>query len=143
MRSQIAEAVARWYGGPHVEAFSAGVNPAAAVHPRLAQLMGEIGIPAAGAVPTSLRHRPMAAYDVVVTLCDPERATCPVPPAGPRHISWVIPGPGPGEAAPEALRGLRDAIVARVRALVDELAAGDGPDPARDVRPAPSSPGPA
>lgn len=121
MRSQIAQAYARWYGGPLVDVDSAGVHAADSVHPDLRSLLEEIGVPLGGHVPQSLEHRPFTDYDVVVTLCDPERVACPIPPPGPRHVQWSIPAPDSSLAPMEGLRVLRDEILAHVTQLIDDL----------------------
>ncbi len=67
----------------------------------------------------------MANFDVVVTLCDPNRAVCPVPPPGPYHVHWSIPGPEVSNpvdplALMNGLRALRDEIIRHVRQLLDD-----------------------
>ncbi|OLZ08179.1 hypothetical protein BFX06_05005 [Sulfobacillus thermosulfidooxidans] len=91
----------------------------------MSQLLEEIGIPFVTHSPVPLALYDMADFDVVVTLCDPNRAVCPVPPPGPYHVHWSIPGPDVSSSVDpithmSGLRTLRDEIVRHVRKLLDD-----------------------
>jgi arsenate reductase len=117
-RSQMAEALfSRAAAGRH-EARSAGTAPAAAVHPTVADVMLELGIDLAERVPRRLEDGDAEWADVVVTMGCGE--ACPFIP-GKRYVDWELEDPA-GRPV-EAVREIRDEIDARVRALVDELAA--------------------
>lgn len=117
----MAEAYARQYGGPGLEVLSAGVQRQA-VDPDLVELLKEIGIESKDPVSQQLTADHLQQADIVVTLCDPEQAVCPVPPAGVRHVNWTIPGPAHFSSdRREGLRAVRDAIVTETRRFLADL----------------------
>jgi arsenate reductase len=75
-RSQLAEAItnARF---PAWRAFSAGVHPAAAIHPMTTQVLQEMGIAHHGRS-KSVEEFHDHAFDLVVTVCDDANEECPV-----------------------------------------------------------------
>jgi arsenate reductase (thioredoxin) len=75
-RSQMAEAItnARF---PAWRAFSAGVRPAALVHPMTLQVLQELGIMHDGRPKSAEAFREQA-FDLVVTVCDDANEECPV-----------------------------------------------------------------
>ena len=115
-RSQMSEALfSRAAGGRH-EALSAGTTPAAQVHPEVVAVMRELRIDLAGRTPRLLTRELAAQADVVVTMgCGDE---CPFIP-GKRYIDWGLTDPA-GRPLDE-VRGIRDDIDRRVRALLAEL----------------------
>ena len=116
-RSQMAETLfARAAAGRH-ESRSAGSAPAADVHPAVVDAMREVGIDLTGRVPRRLERTDAEWADVVVTMGCGD--ACPYMP-GKRYVDWDLDDPA-GRPI-ETVRGIRDDIDARVRALVDELA---------------------
>lgn len=115
-RSQMAEAFARRHGGPGVEAFSAGSDPAESVSPRTVELMAERGIDVADAAPASVDELPDAPFDVAVSMGCGDR--CPRVRAA-RRVEWSL--PDPADLSDEEFRRVRDEIEERVRALVRTL----------------------
>lgn len=115
-RSQIAEALARMYGGTAVEAFSAGVRPAAGLDPRAVGFMGDCGYDLAAHFPKGLGDVPGEVFDVAVTIdCRP-----PQPPVrAARREHWEI--PLPDRASPEDFRAMGVLIENRVRGLLGGL----------------------
>ena len=114
-RSQMAEALARLYGAGQVEAFSAGCRPAAPVHPRAAA-MRELGYDLSRHRAKALSGLPDVEFDVAVTmgcgeLCPPLRAKV--------REDWNV--ACPKAMAPELLRGVRDLIAEKVKALLARL----------------------
>jgi arsenate reductase len=75
-RSQMAEAItnARF---PHWRAYSAGIYPAAIVHPMTIQVLEEIGIAHDGHPKPADDFRGHE-FDLVVTVCDEANEECPV-----------------------------------------------------------------
>ena len=97
-RSQMAEGWINQLLGEHWEARSAGTAPAARVHPLAVRAMAEVGVDISGAVP-----KPVAAvldqpWDLVVTVCDAARETCPTfpRPVPKRHVSFDDPATAEG-----------------------------------------------
>jgi arsenate reductase len=122
-RSQLAEAISRQIA-PQIEAWSAGSAPTH-VRPQVRQVLQEEGFDAHGLRSKGLMEVPMDEVDVVVSLC--EEVHCPVPPSGPRLLSWPLPDPtaAPSEELMEAFRATRDELMRRLPPLLRELSAGN------------------
>ncbi len=75
-RSQMAEGFLNRYKG--VEAFSAGTKPSEQVHPLAIEVMKEIGIDISGSNPTHVNKFLSQEFDIVLTVCDSAKESCPV-----------------------------------------------------------------
>lgn len=119
-RSQMAEALWRHEAGDRYNVESAGTVPKE-VHPLTKKVLEEAGIPADG-----LRSRHVAnvngPFDVVITVCDDARDTCPVLPGAHRREHWPFRDPatavGSEDEVLDVFRGVRDAIRARIQAFL-------------------------
>ena len=117
-RSQMAEGWVNHELGEAWEARSAGTRPAEAVHPLAVRSMAELGVDISRGRPQRVDvylHEP---WDLVVTVCDSARETCPVFP-GPvetLHISFPDPAEAEGTEMEimEVFRTVRDAIRERL-----------------------------
>jgi arsenate reductase len=100
-RSQMAEGLIRAELGDKAEVYSAGVSPADRVHPYAVEVMKELGIDISGHRPKSLEQFMDKDIDVVITVCDNAKKTCPVFPGAPVVLHWELADPGvaPGCAA--------------------------------------------
>jgi arsenate reductase len=103
--------------GDRVRVLSAGSEPADTVNQVAVAAMAEEGIDIAGAQPELLDPDAVRASDVVITMGCGD--ACPVFP-GKRYEDWQLDDPA-GRPLDE-VRGIRDAIRARVETLVAELA---------------------
>ena len=74
-RSQMAEGFAHQMGW---DAYSAGTKPETQVNPFAVKVMVEIGIDIAQHTPEPISKYLDENFDIVVTLCDNARETCPV-----------------------------------------------------------------
>ena len=117
-RSQMAAAFATRLGGGRVEVFSAGSEPAAAVHPVAVEAMREAGIDLSEQQPRRWTDEMIGGVDLVVTMGCGD--SCPVLP-GVRYVDWQLDDPS-GKPL-EAVRPIRDEIERQVRMLLGELAA--------------------
>ena len=115
-RSQMAEAFARMFSGPDVEAFSAGSKPSGRVNPRAVAAMAELGYDLTRHQSKGLDDLPASVFDVAVTMGCGD--ACPMTKAK-QHIDWQI--PDPREMGPDEFRQVRDMIAAKVRELVHEV----------------------
>ncbi|HMM96602.1 arsenate reductase ArsC [Phycicoccus sp.] len=115
-RSQMAAAYLTALSGGAVEVRSAGSAPGDAVNPVAVEAMREEGIDIAAERPKVLTADAVQASDVVVTMGCGD--TCPYFP-GVRYEDWVLDDPAGQDLA--MVRGVRDAIRARVLALLEEL----------------------
>lgn len=118
-RSQMAEAFARLHGAGRVEAFSAGSRPSGRINPRAIEAMRERGCDLSTHVSKSLAELPRGEYAAVVTMGCGE--ACPDVRAFIRE-DWSL--PDPREMPPEEFRAVRDAIEAKVLALLARVAGG-------------------
>jgi arsenate reductase (thioredoxin) len=114
-RSQMAEAFARMHGGDAVEALSAGSRPSGRINPRAVRFMAELGYDLSTHGSKSLQDID-GAFDAVVTMGCGD--ACPWVPATLRE-DWALPDPRDMDDA--SYRAVRDAISARVRALLARL----------------------
>lgn len=113
-RSQMAAAFFDALADPaKARAVSAGTEPGAAVHPVVVQAMRERGIELAATRPQRLTDDLAAGASMLVTMGCGDR--CPVI-LGAERDDW--PFEDPKDQPIERVRAIRDAIEARVRALV-------------------------
>lgn len=112
-RSQMAEAFARMFGGPGVEAYSAGSRPSGIVNPRAIEFMSELGYDLSTHTSKSLEQLPDIAFDVAVTMGCGD--ACPLVRAA-RREDWQI--PDPKHLPPDEFRAVRDLIQRKVQELL-------------------------
>lgn len=119
-RSQMAAAFFDALADPsRARAVSAGTEPAECVHPAVVEVMREVGIDLSANRPRRLTAELTASAALFVTMgCGEE---CPSLP-GLRVAEWIVPDP---KGLPvERVREIRDALRARVEALVHSEDAG-------------------
>jgi len=100
-RSQMAEGWVTHLLGDRWEAHSAGTRPAPAVHPLAIRAMSEAGVDISAARPKRVDAYLDEPWDLVITVCDSARESCPLFP-GPveqRHLSFPDPAEAPGSEA--------------------------------------------
>ena len=95
-RSQIAEALLNARRDPRIEAGSAGTFPATVVNPHAIAVLRSYGIDAASARPKTIEDVSGQRWDIVITVCDSARESCPVFPGTPVMAHWGIPDPAAG-----------------------------------------------
>ncbi len=117
-RSQMAAALLDHHAQGRVHVRSAGSTPADEINPAVREVMAEIGLDLSKEFPKPLTDDVVRAADVVISMGCGD--ACPVYP-GKRYLDWELTDPA-GKAA-EDIRPIRDAIDARVRALLAELTA--------------------
>jgi len=113
-RSQMAEAWVNHELGGTWEARSAGTWPADIVHPLAVEAMAEVGIDISDARPESVHTYLDDSWDLVITVCDSARESCPVFPLPVETIHMSFPDPAEAEGSEdermEVFRKVRDAI---------------------------------
>jgi arsenate reductase len=121
-RSQIAEALLNHDGAGRFEAESAGTEPAARINPGAVEALASAGIEWHGHPPRSVDGLDRSPWDLVVTVCDDAKESCPIFPAGPVIAHWGRPDPAvvQGDAATKraAFLGTLDVLRRRIEALV-------------------------
>lgn len=119
-RSQLAEALLRHRGGDLVHVASAGAAPGRGPHPDAVAVLAERGIAWQGKRSKGLDEVGRD-WDLVITLCDDARDSCPVLP-GLATLHWGLPdptfAPGGAEARTAAFRATADLLTARFDALL-------------------------
>ena len=115
-RSQMAAAYLTHLAGDRIEVRSAGSAPGAAVNPTAVQAMLEDGIDMSHELPKLLTADAVEASDYVITMGCGD--VCPYFP-GKHYLDWQLADPA-GQGI-DAVRPIRDAIRARVEALVAEI----------------------
>lgn len=115
-RSQMAEAFARMFGGPGVEAFSAGSRPSGRVNSKAIEAMKELDYDLSTHRSKAISDLPAGVFDVAVTMGCGD--ACPAALAH-RRIDWQI--PDPRELPPEQFREVRDLIGKSVKELLKTL----------------------
>ncbi|TLF77746.1 arsenate reductase ArsC [Nocardia cyriacigeorgica] len=115
-RSQMAAGFLTHLADGAIEVRSAGSAPAEHLNPAAVQAMAEVGIDITAQAPKILTPAAVQSSDVVITMGCGD--TCPVFP-GISYRDWDLEDPA-GKGV-EAVRPIRDAIRARVEALIADL----------------------
>ena len=115
-RSQMAAALLDHEAKARVHVRSAGSTPADEINPAVIAAMDELGVDLSKEFPKPLTTEVVQAADVVVTMGCGD--ACPIF-SGKRYLDWDLPDPAGKNV--EEVRGIRDEIGRRVRALLAEL----------------------
>lgn len=122
-RSQMAHGWLEHLGGPRVKVDSAGTQPKG-VHPLATKVMAERGINIAGHTSDHVDCYAAQDFDLVLTVCDSARESCPVFPGAKRlqHHSFEDPDRADLDGAEllAVFRRTRDDIGEFVRNLLNE-----------------------
>jgi arsenate reductase len=92
-RSQIAEALLATRGKGRFVAMSAGTAPAPAINPLALEALRELGINWSGHAPKNIDEVSGMPWDIVITLCDHAKESCPVFPNAPVMVHWGMDDP--------------------------------------------------
>jgi arsenate reductase len=101
-RSQIAEAILTTKGRGRFRVGSAGTKPAERVNPGAIGVLADHGIDWSGRRPKTIEE------DLVITVCDNAKETCPVFPGHPAFAHWGMPDPAAVEPAEARTRAFRE-----------------------------------
>jgi arsenate reductase len=114
-RSQMAEGLFREMAGDRFEVASAGTKPSR-VRPEALTAMAEIGIDISGHRSKSVDEFLDRPPDLLITVCDSARETCPVFPGAVARLHWPFDDP----ATLDDFRRVRDEIRDRIRGYLTE-----------------------
>jgi arsenate reductase len=121
-RSQMAEGLLRHEGGDRFEVYSAGTKPSR-VRAEAVAVMEEIGIDISGHRSKSVDEFVGRDLDLVITVCDHARETCPIFPGAVKRLHWPFDDPaaveGPDEVRQAAFRRIRDQIHSRIKVVLN------------------------
>jgi arsenate reductase len=113
-RSQMAEGWINHELGDTWLACSAGTDPAEDVNPLAVRAMAEVGIDISDGIPEIVGRYLDQPWDLVITVCDSARETCPVFPGPVEQIHISFPDPADAEGSDNkrmaVFRSVRDAI---------------------------------
>ena len=112
-RSQMAEGLLNHLFGDRYEAYSAGTE-ATRVHPLAIQVMRRIGIDISAHESKIVDRFGSQKFDIVVTVCDLARATCPFVPALRKRVHFSL-------QDPSAATGTEAEILAAFERTRDEI----------------------
>ncbi|HVB30903.1 MAG TPA: arsenate reductase ArsC [Gemmatimonadaceae bacterium] len=110
-RSQIAEALLTTRGRGRFRVGSAGTRPAAQVNPGAVQILAEHGIDWTGRRPKTIDEVQHEPWDLVITVCDNAKETCPVFPGHPAFAHWGMPDPADVADDVARARAFRDTLL--------------------------------
>ena len=110
-RSIFAEYLMKKIGRDRFRAFSAGSQPTGRVNPFALQVLKEqYGIDAREARSKSWDEFKETPFDIIITVCDRAKESCPIFPGQPIIAHWDIPDPAPaGGTDDQKLRFFREA----------------------------------
>lgn len=120
-RSQMAEALLRRHAGDLFEVYSAGLEPAAQIHPLARQVMAEAGLPLEGQYPKGVdKYLGRVRIDHVIIVCDKAADKCPtIWPGVTERLVWPFEDPPAFKGSPEEtlvkFRQIRDQIEETIR----------------------------
>ena len=96
------------------EGYSAGTKPAGAVHPLAVRAMSEVGVDISSGRPELVDVYLDEPWDLVITVCDSARESCPVFPRPVETLHISFPDPADAEGTDNEIvtvfRTVRDAI---------------------------------
>jgi arsenate reductase len=117
-RSQMAEGFVNHALGSQWEAHSAGTVPAARVNPLAVRVMAEVGVDISRQEPKHVEALLDHPWNLVVTVCDSAKETCPLFPRSVEQIHVSFPDPADAVGSEEeklaVFRSVRDDIRARL-----------------------------
>lgn len=121
-RSQMAEALLTARGAGRFAAESAGSQPAGRVSRRAVAALGDLGIDWTGKTPRAVDGLEREPWDLVITVCDSARQSCPVFTGARAVAHWDLPDPmdalGTEEEVRQAFQRSRDTIAALIERLM-------------------------
>ena len=118
----MAEGLFRQAGGDRYEVFSAGTKPSL-VRPEAVAVMREIGIDISSHRSKSVDEFAGQKMDLVITVCDNAKESCPVFPGTTQRLHWPFEDPaalaGSEEQRLAAFRSIREQIRARIQRFLN------------------------
>ncbi|MEW4488014.1 arsenate reductase ArsC [Thalassoglobus sp. JC818] len=127
-RSQMAEALWESLGAGKWESHSAGSKPSGYVHPLAVQVMSELGIDISSYESKSVGQIEDQDFDLVVTVCDNARESCPVLPGAKSVLHWPFEDPADATGTDvqklEVFRRIRDEIKQKISGYLNSVSQG-------------------
>lgn len=128
-RSQMAEAIWNARGMGAWEADSAGSRPSGYVHPLAIRAMQEMGLDISRNVSKSFAQFQNQPFDLIVTVCDNARESCPVMPGAARTLHWPFDDPAEADGTDDekmtVFRRVRDEIKGKIEKWIKHESQND------------------
>ena len=128
-RSQMAETLWETLGDGEWESESAGSKPSGYVHPLAIRAMQELDIDISQNTSKSLEQFRDQSFDLVVTVCDNAKESCPVFPGAKETLHWPFDDPADATGTDDekmfVFRRVRDEIKDTIQTY---LSTGKGPN---------------
>ncbi|MBU0995068.1 MAG: sigma 54-interacting transcriptional regulator [Proteobacteria bacterium] len=121
VRSQMAEGFARKIAPQGIDVFSAGIAPAAEIHPLVFQVMKAAGVDLKENQPKKISDLYPCRFDLAVTLCNDARKNCPVLDGAPAVVDWGVADPLSTKPLPVDLEKEFQTCARTVENLVSDL----------------------
>ena len=122
-RSQMAEVI--WNTHENWQAVSAGSNPSGYVHPLALEALKEVGLPVENLTSKKADVFQNEDFDLVVTVCDNAKETCPVYPGAKLTLHWPFPDPADATGSDEeklvVFRTVRDDIKTKIAEYIADV----------------------
>ncbi len=118
-RSQMAEGLLNHLYGDRYEAFSAGTEQTR-VHPLAIEAMRRIGIDISQHESKIVDRFGNRLFDIVITVCDQARATCPFVPAQEQRLHWGLQDPSSATGTKEQQLAVFERTRDEVKALIEK-----------------------
>ena len=111
-------------GKGEYRAFSAGAAPTGIVNPLTLQMLKEHGHDTSGLRSKSLDEFPNKDFDIVVTVCDAARKSCPVWPKKIKVLHWSLEDPAAFEGTEEEKLAFFEKVYRQVKEKIGVLLSG-------------------
>lgn len=122
-RSQMAEALWEQLGEGAWESESAGSKPSGYVHPLAIRAMRELDLDISSQASKSLAPFQDQAFDLVITVCDNAKESCPVFPGAAETLHWPFNDPADATGSDDkkmiVFRRVRDEISEKIRSYLN------------------------
>jgi arsenate reductase (thioredoxin) len=122
-RSQMAEGILTYLYGDRYEAFSAGTEKTK-VHPLALEVMRRIGIDISEHESKIVDRFNGMTFDIVITVCDLARATCPYVPAKSANLHWSFPDPSSTTGTPDQQLAVFEKVRDEIKERIEEYFGG-------------------
>ena len=123
-RSQMAEALWEMLGDGAWQSESAGSKPSGYVHPLAIRAMQELDLDLSQSVSKSLEQFRDKSFDLVVTVCDNAKESCPIFAGAKQTFHWPFEDPadalGTDDEKMVVFRRVRDEIRAKIEAYLNQ-----------------------
>jgi arsenate reductase len=123
-RSIIGEYLLRFKGRGRFEAFSAGAFPTGTINPLAKWVLEEkYGIDASDARSKSWEEFKDVKFDLIITVCDRAKESCPIFPGRPVSVHWGSPDPAAFEGTEEQRKWFFVQVASQIARRIELLCA--------------------